>query len=146
MKVVKGTILNILLNLLNFFPPKQYIIYSGTFYFVVFDKDRPGMWSDCQRVPECHPSQSSGRACLGLLSQAPGQEPGPGDSAGREGRDAEAGVRAAGKHRRGGAAGGSGCTTDPSGPWALAQEGSSVTFEGGKPCPKFAQPDVCQER
>ena len=44
------------------------------------------------------------------------------------------------------AVGGPGGPADQPGPCALAQEGSRVTFEGRKPSPKFARPDICKER
>ena len=47
---------------------------SGTFNFVGFNKDCPGMWPNCQRVLECHPSQSSWQSSSG--AGEPGMRPG----------------------------------------------------------------------
>lgn len=54
-------------------------MYSGAFYFVGFNKDCPGIWPNC-RMPQSATSHvAAGRAHSVLVSQARGQEPGPGE-------------------------------------------------------------------
>lgn len=90
---------------------------------------------------------AAGRVGSGSVSRAQGQEPGPSEPGGQGGPRVGRG-RGESARKSGNAAEmqweARVASTGHSGPFASTQEGSHVTFEGGKPSPKHAWVDILQ--